>query len=129
MARASDDVVLRIVCANTVPENEKKLLEARIKHQVLRHKAVRDDDPVEGSICTAMFVSMYCYLPMLIFQGKDQAKQDLTRLFTKLNQAKASVLRALEQSSPSCYNRRVRVLLSVGSFSLDYSWWCYSLAC
>lgn len=39
MARASNDVS-RIVCANTIQENKKRLLEARIKNQVLRHKVI-----------------------------------------------------------------------------------------
>lgn len=39
MARASNDVS-RIVCANIVQENKKRLLEARIKNQVLVHKII-----------------------------------------------------------------------------------------
>lgn len=39
MARASSDVS-RAVCANTIQANERKLREARIKNQVLRHRAV-----------------------------------------------------------------------------------------
>lgn len=39
MARASNDIS-RIVCANIVQENKKRLLEARIKNQVLLHKVI-----------------------------------------------------------------------------------------
>lgn len=39
MARASNDVS-RIVCANIIRENKKRLLEARIKNQVLLHKVI-----------------------------------------------------------------------------------------
>lgn len=60
MARASNDVS-RIVCANTIQENDRRLCEARLKNQVLRHRGgPRVDIPVcislfaeEPSVCTA----------------------------------------------------------------------------
>ncbi|XP_012219210.1 uncharacterized protein [Linepithema humile] len=72
MARLSNDV-LRIVCANTSQENEKRLHEARIKNQ-----------------------------------GKNRAKQDLNKFFSKLNQTvETNSGKASDKSSPSCYNKNV----------------------
>ncbi|KAL6436354.1 hypothetical protein ACFW04_004707 [Cataglyphis niger] len=77
MARASNDVS-RIVCANTIQENKKRLLEARIKNQVLRHKA------------------------------KDQTRQDLNKLFSKLNQTvETNLVKTSEKLNLPCYNTNI----------------------
>ncbi|KMR04690.1 e3 ubiquitin-protein ligase uhrf2 [Lasius niger] len=72
MARASNDVS-RIVCANIIQENEKRLLEARIKNQ-----------------------------------GKGRTRQDLNKLFSKLNQAAGTNLaKTSEKLNLTCYNTSV----------------------
>lgn len=67
MARASNDVS-RIVCANIIQENKKRLLEARIKNQVLLHKVIlpilnsRNRGSVSGAhrVPSDLFCLCYC---------------------------------------------------------------------
>ncbi|XP_029168586.1 uncharacterized protein LOC114938707 [Nylanderia fulva] len=71
MARPSNDAS-RIVRANIIQENEKRLHEARIKNQ-----------------------------------GKSRARQDLNKLFNKLNQAEATSLKTSEKFNSLCYNASI----------------------
>lgn len=95
MARASNDAS-RIVCANVIQENEKRLHEARIKNQ-----------------------------------GKSRTRQDLNKLFNKLNQTAATHLKMSEKFNPSCYNASVISNCWYGPV-LEFppgSWWGIRMDC
>ncbi|XP_070162359.1 uncharacterized protein [Polyergus mexicanus] len=93
---ASNDVS-RIVCANTIQENEKRLLEARIKNQ-----------------------------------AKDWARQDLNKLFSKLNQTvETNLLKTSEKLNLLCYNTNIIAYCWYGPI-LGFppgSWWGIRMDC
>ncbi|XP_072751559.1 uncharacterized protein [Anoplolepis gracilipes] len=96
MARPSNHVA-RLVCANIIEENEKRLLEARIKNQ-----------------------------------GKARARQDLSKLFSKLNQTvETNLAKTSEKLNLSCYNTSVTANCWYGPV-LGFppgSWWGIRMDC